>query len=743
MSSVALGLAACGGGGDTFPDANDTDANTTDGATVDTTAPETVIDTPPASPNNLATVHLTFSATDDAIPLDVTFACTLDGVAVTPCTSPIDLSISADGDHTFTVVATDHAGNTDPTPATATWTTDLTPPDTTLTDTPPALDNAADVQFSFTATEAGTFECALDGGAYAACATMHDVTGLGNGAHTFDVRAVDAVGNVDPTPAHWDWSIDLSTPNTVIDTGPTGSVQATSATFTFSSPNAGAGATFACALDGAALSPCGSPSTITYNGLAEADHTFTVRVTNMAGTSDPTPAQQSWTVDHTAPVVTITSGPTGVTSDSTPSFDFTATGNPATVECKVDAGAFAACVSPFTTAALADGAHTLVVRATDLAGNVGTDTQAFAVDTGNPDTTIVTGPSSPTSSTTAAFTFTATEAGTFECALDGAAFAACTTPRSYAALADGMHTLLVRAIDTAGNVDPTPASYAWTVDTLAPDTTIATKPSDPSTVATASFTYTSNEGAVSYECKLDAAAFASCLTAGQSYASLGEGAHTFQVRAKDAAGNTDATPASYTWTIDTVAPTVAFTSGPIDPTPTNDATPTFGFTTSGSPTSTECKVDGGAFGACASPFTTGALADGGHTIQVQVSDAAGNTATTPARAFTVDTVAPTVAFTSGPIDPTPTNDPTPTFGFTTGGAPTSTQCKVDGGGVRRVHDRDLAHHGRARRGRPHDPGAGDRRGGQQRDDAGAGVHDRYAGADRGVHGRADRSDADQ
>ncbi|MCE9575231.1 MAG: cell envelope biogenesis protein OmpA, partial [Deltaproteobacteria bacterium] len=675
LTSVALGMAACGGGGDNFPDANNTDADRTDAATVDTTAPETVIDTPPASPNNLATVHISFSATDDAIPLDVTFACTLDGTPVTPCASPIDLAISADGDHTFTVAATDHAGNTDATPATATWTTDLTPPDTTLTDMPPALDNAADVQFSFTATEAGTFECSLDGGAYAACATMHDVTGLPNGAHTFDVRAIDAVGNVDPTPAHWDWSIDLSTPNTVIDSGPVGSVQATTAVFTFSSPNAGAGATFDCALDAAALAPCGSTSTITYTGLAEGDHTFTVRVTNMAGTPDPTPEQQGWNVDHTAPVVTITSGPTGVTNDSTPSFDFTATGNPTTVECKIDTGAFAACTSPFSMA-LADGAHTLTVRATDAAGNVGTDAQAFSIDTGLPDTTIVTGPASPTSTTTAAFTFTSTEAGTFECALDGAAFAACATPKSYASLIDGMHTLLVRAKDTAGNLDATPASYAWTVDTIAPDTTIATKPTDPSTVATATFTYTSNETAVTYECKLDGAAFAACPTSNPTYSGLAEGSHTFQVRARDGANNVDATPASYTWLVDTLAPTTTIVTKPSDP--SNVATATFTYTSNESGATFECALDGAAFAACpASNPTYSGLAEGSHTFQVRARDAANNVDASPATyTWTVDTIAPDTTIGAKPTDPS--NVATATFTYTSSEAAVTYECKLDG-----------------------------------------------------------------
>src|SRR5205823_1415239 len=51
----------------------------------------------------------------------------------------------------------------------------------------------------------------------------------------------------------------------------------------------------------------------------------------------------------------------------------------------------------------------------------------------------------------------------FQCALDAAAYAACTSPVSYSGLAAGSHAFAVRAIDAAGNVDPTPATRTWTV----------------------------------------------------------------------------------------------------------------------------------------------------------------------------------------------------------------------------------------------------------------------------------------
>ena len=68
------------------------------------------------------------------------------------------------------------------------------------------------------------------------------------------------------------------------------------------------------------------------------------------------------------------------------------------------------------------------------------------------------------SGSSATFAFAATEtraAATFECSLDGASFAACPSPVTVT-VANGGHSLAVRAKDSAGNVDPSPATASWT-----------------------------------------------------------------------------------------------------------------------------------------------------------------------------------------------------------------------------------------------------------------------------------------
>jgi hypothetical protein len=88
----------------------------------------------------------------------------------------------------------------------------------------------------------------------------------------------------------------------------------------------------------------------------------------------------------------------------------------------------------------------------------------WTIDQTAPETVISNGPASSASSTSASFAFTSPEPGAnFQCALDGAAFAACTSPWAYSGLALGSHSFQVRAVDAAGNTDATPATYPWTI----------------------------------------------------------------------------------------------------------------------------------------------------------------------------------------------------------------------------------------------------------------------------------------
>ncbi|MFY1830716.1 cell envelope biogenesis protein OmpA, partial [Myxococcus fulvus] len=154
-----------------------------------------------------------------------------------------------------------------------------------------------------------------------------------------------------------------------------------------------------------------------------------------------------------------------------------------------------------------------------------------------------------TRQSSATFGFSSDESPvTYECSLDGAPFGECQNPAELTGLADGEHTLEVRAKDEDGNVDPTPASYTWTVDTQAPDTRILSGPPLTEAPADATFVFESTEPGSTFECSLDGAAWTPC-TNPAAFTNLALGAHTLEVRAVDAAGNVDDSPASYAWVI--------------------------------------------------------------------------------------------------------------------------------------------------------------------------------------------------
>ena len=95
-----------------------------------------------------------------------------------------------------------------------------------------------------------------------------------------------------------------------------------------------------------------------------------------------------------------------------------------------------------------------------------------SADSTRPNTTITSGPSGSVTARSATFSFSSTEAGTFQCRLDGAAFAPCTSPRTYTDLAVGTHTLQVVAVDGSLNVDSSPAARTWNVVAARPDARI-------------------------------------------------------------------------------------------------------------------------------------------------------------------------------------------------------------------------------------------------------------------------------
>jgi len=397
-----------------------------------------------------------------------------------------------------------------------------------------------------------------------------------DGTYYWEAQAIDTAGNVSAWSSARSFTLDTTPPDTAIGTPrPASPTKLTSASFPFTATETGS--IFECRFDStnpAAFTPCSTPQA--YPGpLVDGSHTFEVRATDSTGNVDPSPASYTWTVDTTAPDTSIPGKPASLSNTAAPSFDLASTEAGSTFECSRDSAALTACSTPKSYSGLSDGSHTFQVRSTDPAGNTDASPASYTwtIDTVPPETTLASPlPANATRATSADFNFSSEAGATLACSFDGAAFAPCTSPRSFVGLADGTHTFQVRATDAAGNVDPTPASATWRVDTAAPVTTIGDHPGPRSNEHPPAFTFTANEAVTGFECHLDNAAFASCKSPYKP-SSVADGMHTVHVRSTDLVGNVG-DEAAYTWTVDTTPPSTPALAEPADALWT-PASPTF------------------------------------------------------------------------------------------------------------------------------------------------------------------------
>jgi len=134
-----------------------------------------------------------------------------DGSGVTPL---MGINISAEGVTTLRFFAVDNSSNEETPDKQEVYTIDTTDPETTITTTPPDPSNDPTPSFAFESNEAGTFEYQIDGvGAWFPCTSPYECPVLGDGDHTFRVRAIDLAGNTDKSAAEYTWNIDTMAPS--------------------------------------------------------------------------------------------------------------------------------------------------------------------------------------------------------------------------------------------------------------------------------------------------------------------------------------------------------------------------------------------------------------------------------------------------------------------------------------------------------------------------------------------------
>lgn len=370
-----------------------------------------------------------------------------------------------------------------------------------------------------------TVECSLDGGAFAGCGSPYTTPTLSDGAHSLAVRATNAGAETGQSSVNW----------TVDTTGPTLSLP--SSPYTVEADESGS-TTVTFSASASDASGAGAVSCTPASGSVFAAGTTTVNcnASDSLGNSS-SGSFQVLVSDTTPPKITtpadITDNTLNGVDSKTVSYTVTFTGG--TGSC-----------APASGTSFPLGTTTVTCNAQDTSGN--SSSKSFSVTLSDITPPTVTAPATQTVESPVGASMTVTYSGVS--AADGARTLTPTcSPASGSTFPLGTTSVSCTATDYAGLTGS--ASFNVVVaDTTAPSVAITSGPSGTVSATAGSFSFTTNEGSTT--CSLDGAAFAAC-SSPVAFSSLGDGSHTFQVRATDGASNTGT--ASRTWSIDLTPPT--------------------------------------------------------------------------------------------------------------------------------------------------------------------------------------------
>ena len=630
--------------------------------------------------------------------------------------------LTADGSYVFSVRTVDDLGNRS-NGVSSTYVRDTTGPAVSVTVSPSVSNGTPAPTATFSIGSTDSASCAVLQGSTvvvpaSACTSPWTVPvgGLADGDYVVEVRATDALGNTG-APGTAGLRLDrvgpVDYPQITSSPGPTGNDPTPSWSFTVA-PGETAQCMFASATQ--VLTPwmaCGSPvTTSSLAGRPEVTYTLSIRAVDDAGNTGPV-TTSDYLYDATAPAAPALTLSASAGSSTTVTASWPETDRAVCRVFRPD-GTVASVVSPCTSPAAltvpaVEATYSIRVRLTDAAGNQGpAAVLTYRYDITAPAAPTVTGPTSG-NTTTPKFTITGTEAGeTFLCSwsLNGGPAGAAVScgPNVWTTnpplSADGVWTLVVVGVDTAGNGSVgTPRSY--TLDTGPPPAPVVTlQGNNPGFDVTPTWTFTA-EAQATTECQLNLGAtvvspWGPCPGGTITYdltpanpTQLPDGDYTLFVRATDVVGNTGA-PGASTYTLDTVPPALppTFSAQPAGPSK-NPATWTFSAGTNkvqcellyaGNPTN---PLD--PWTSCTSPWTPALSADGDYALAIRAVDAAGNVGpSVTSTAFVYDTTPPGIpTLTQQPASPSP--DQAPVVGFAVGSLETA-ECRAttDLGAV--VHD---------------------------------------------------------
>lgn len=232
--------------------------------------------------------------------------------------------------------------------------------------------------------------------------------------------------------------------------------------------------------------------------------------------------------------------------------------------CKVDGQDWSSCTNPLKLEGLNDGMHSLSVKAVfkgttySLPKNI-----VWTKDSLAPLVVFNKTPPANIGTNEVEITFSATDGGSgvqaYSCLFDDQEWSTCTSPISYAGLANGPHRLKVRVTDKSGNINE--ASTSWTIDPAYPYISLTTKPDAfiKDSEATFSFEVMNGLSFNQFECLFSSETVFSACASGVKFNVLTDGLYEFKVRARDSQGYYTST-LSYQFYRDATAPKIELVS---------------------------------------------------------------------------------------------------------------------------------------------------------------------------------------
>jgi hypothetical protein len=522
-------------------------------------------------------------------------------------TPDIAYSFTTQGVHVLKVIGknTDGIWQDANNATTAMWTIDTMAPLATLDHVPLAVTDVADINITVKGVGVTTYVYRLNEEPWSnreAVTTSIKRKGLVDGTYTVYVKGADDAGNDQLADTTYSWKVVTDKPIAVLSGLPAKSTRSRAIGIGVS----GTGVNFyKYSIDGtwSTLRSVSDPITGSY--LVEGAHSLSVIGYR---TSDPATAgdqiDYSWTVDFTPPVCRITNTPDNPSHEQdtyiivTQPVDLPAVPAPGDVivayKYRLNIGSIVGSFSevydvstPIHLTSLGENVYTIDVIGIDAAGNE----QNLAIATSHtwrvdvsPPIAVLTGvPSAITNVNNYSITVGGSDVVAYKYLIDGGSWIYVSNPTfslplpniSDINVADGLHTISVVAMDTAGNWQSmqAPTEYSWTIDTQPPVAELGDKP--PTTTSSFDINLTvGGIGLVRYQYRLDGGAWSAEINRIESGAltkisatGLALGSHTVDVIGIDLAGNKQSTAVgqatTYTWTIDTSMPSAALDGAPL------------------------------------------------------------------------------------------------------------------------------------------------------------------------------------